>query len=81
MPRAKTATIPDTHVLRVLMEEYQEMLRDAERGVKKALSLNPQKEDFWDELSDLYPVLTMVESRSNSLQDEIEDLTDQLPED
>jgi hypothetical protein len=81
MPRPKASAIPDTHTLQVIMEEYLEMLREAERGVKKVLSLDPNKEAFWDELSELYPHLTWVESRSSSIQEEIEDLIDELPED
>jgi len=81
MPRSKAPAIPNTNTLRVLLEEYLEMLHDAERGTKKVLSLDPSKEDFWDALSDLDPLLTLVESRSNSLQEESLDLVDQLPED
>ena len=79
--KTKAAAVPDTHVLRVLMEEYLEMLRDAERGVKKVLSLDPQSEEFWDALSDLDPQVTMIEARSKSIQEESLDLLDQLPED
>ena len=63
------------------MEEYLQMLRDAEHGVKKVLSLDPKKEEFWDELSELDPLLTLVESRSQSILEESLDLVDQLPED
>ncbi len=63
------------------MEEYLQMLRDTERGVKKVLGLDPKKEEFWDELSELDPLLTMVESRSQSILEESLDLVDQLPED
>ena len=80
MSKSKAPAIPNTHTLQVLMEEYLQMLHEAERGVRKVLSLDPTKEAFWDELSDLYPHLTMIESRSNSLQDEIDDLIAQLPE-
>lgn len=79
MPKART--IPDTHALRVLMEEYLEMLNEAQLGVKKALSLNPHQEDFWDQLSELDPTITLIESRSNSIHELIDELTDQLPED
>jgi len=79
--RAKTTAVPDTHVLLVLTEEYLEMLRDAERGVKKVLPLDPLKEQFWDELSEIDPVLTMVQARSESILEESLDLVDQLPED
>ncbi len=81
MPKLKAPSVPNTHTLRVLMEEYLQMLRDAERGVKKVLSLDPKKEEFWDELSELDPLLTLVESRSQSILEESLDLVDQLPED
>jgi hypothetical protein len=83
MPKEKTkaATVPDTHVLRGLMEEYLEMLRDAERGVRKVLALDPRKEEFWDALADLDPQITMIEARSKSIQEESLDLVDQLPDD
>jgi len=81
MPKAKTPAVPDTHVLRGLMEEYLDMLREAERGVKKVLSLNPDKEEFWDALTDLDPQVTMIEARSKSIQEETDDLIEQLPED
>ncbi len=81
MAKSKTPSVPDTHVIKVLMEEYLQMLRDAERGVKKVLSLDPQKEEFWDALSDLDPLLTLIESRSKSIWEESLDLVDQLPED
>ena len=57
------------------------MLREAERGTKKAVSLDPHKEEFWNEVSDLAPRLTMIEARSKSIQEEILDLIDRLPED
>lgn len=81
MAKIKAQAVPDTHVLRVLMEEYLGMLRDAGGKVRKALSLDPNKEEFWDALSDLDPLLTLIESRSASLQEESLGLTDQLPED
>jgi hypothetical protein len=81
MAKTKAASVPDTHTLRVLLEEYLQMLREAERGVKKALSLEPVSEGFWDELAELYPHITNLESRSSSIQMEIEDLIDELPED
>jgi len=79
--RAKATTIPDTHVLKVLMREYQEMLAEAQRGIKKLLSLDPQEEEFWDQLSDLDPTIPLIESRSGGIHEEIDDLIDQLPED
>lgn len=81
MPKAKTSAVPDTGTLRVLMEEYLEMLRDAERGVKKVLNLDPKNEEFWDALSDLDPLITLIGSRSESIWEESLDLVDQLPED
>ena len=33
MPKAKAATIPDVRVLKDFMEEYQDMMRDAQQGV------------------------------------------------
>ena len=79
--KAKAATIPDTHVLEALMREYQEMLTEAQRGIKKLLSLDPHEEEFWDQLSDLDPTITLIESRSGGIHEEIDDLVDQLPED
>ena len=81
MPRTKTPTIPDTHVLKRLMEEYLEMLREAEKAVKKVLALNPQKEEFWDQLSEHAAEISMVEIRSNMIVEEIDALINQLPED
>jgi len=81
MPKSKAPSIPDTGTCRILLEEYLEMLRDAERQVKKVLSLNPAKEEYWDALADLDPLLTQIESSSNSLQEESLNLLDQLPED
>ncbi|HEY6293103.1 MAG TPA: hypothetical protein VI455_16245 [Terriglobia bacterium] len=78
---AKTAAVPDTHVLKVLAYEYQQMLVEAQRGIHKLLSLDPQKEEFWDQLSELDPVITLIESRSGSIHQEIDDLIDRLPED
>ena len=63
------------------MQEYQEMLREAERGVKKVLALDPQTEAFWDQLDEATPLITMVGDRSNSIWEEVLDLIDQLPED
>lgn len=81
MAKAKAPAVPDTHVLKVLVEEYLEMLSEAQQGVKKLLALNPQKEEYWDQLSELDPIITLIESRSNSIHEEIDDLVDQLPED
>lgn len=79
--KARVPSAPDTHVLKVLMEEYLEMLRDTERGVKEVLSLDLQKEEFWDELAELDPTITLIEARSKGIQEEVLDLIDQLPED
>ena len=81
MPRTKASTIPDTHVLKRLMEEYLEMLRETEKAVKKVLALNPQKEEFWDQLSEHAAEISMVEIRSKTIVEEIDDLINQLPED
>lgn len=80
MAKAKAPAVPDTRTLRTLMEEYLDMLHDAERGVKRLLALNPQTEKFWDQAAELAPHLTMVGARSNSIQEEIIDLIDQLPD-
>lgn len=63
------------------MEEYLEMLRESEKIVKKALALDPQREEFWDYLSDHAAEISMLEARSKTIVDEIDDLIDQLPED
>jgi predicted Rossmann-fold nucleotide-binding protein len=81
MAKSKTATLPDTHVLKVIIEEYLEMLAEAQSGIKKLLPLSPQKEEFWDKLSELDPTITLIESRSGSIHEEIDNLIDQLPED
>jgi len=81
MPKAKAPAVPDTHVLKRLMEEYLEMLREAEKTVKKVLALNPQKEEFWDQLSEHAAEISMVEIRSKTIVEEIDELIDQLPED
>ncbi len=81
MPKAKAPAVPDTHVLRRLMEEYLEMLRETEKIVKKVLALNPQKEEFWDQLSEHAAEISMVGIRSNTIVEETDELIDQLPED
>jgi hypothetical protein len=81
MPHAKAPAIPDTHVLRRLMEEYLEMLRDTERTVKKVLTLDPQTEEFWDQVSEHAADISMVGIRSTTIVEEIDSLIDQLPED
>lgn len=81
MPKTKAPTVPDTHVLKRLMEEYLEMLREAEKIVRKALALNPQKEEFWDQLSEHAAEISMAEIRSKTIVEEIDDLIEQLPDD
>ena len=81
MPKMTVSTGPNTKTLHAILEEYQETLRDAERSLKRVLSLNPQSEAYWDELTKLHPVLTTTESSAKSIQEEIESLIDQLPED
>ena len=81
MPKAKAPTVPDTHVLKRLLEDYQEMLRDAEKVVKKALTLDPQTEEFWDYISEHAAEIFWVGTRSNTIVEEIDELIDQLPED
>jgi hypothetical protein len=81
MPKAKAATIPDVRTLKEFMEEYQDMMREAQQGVKKVLALNPQTEKFWDELTDVATKISWVGSRSETLWDEIVRLIDELPED
>ena len=81
MPRTKPPTVPDTHVLKRLMEEYLEMLRETEEAVNKVLALNPQKEEFWDQLSEHAAGISMLEIRSKTIVEEIDDLIDRLPED
>jgi len=81
MPKAKPATIPDVRVLKHLMEEYQDMIRDTQQGVKGILALNPQTEEFWDELTDVATRISLVGDRSGTLWEEIVWLIDQLPED
>ncbi len=81
MPKTKAPAIPDTHVLKRLMEEYVGMLHDTEKIVKKILTLNPQKEEFWDEVSDHAAEISMLGIRSSTIVEEIDELIDQLPED
>ena len=81
MHRTKAPTIPDTHVLKRLMEEYVEMLRGAEKAVNSVLTLNPQEEEFWDQLSEHAAEILMVGIRSTTIVEEIDNLIDQLPED
>jgi hypothetical protein len=81
MPKTRTPAIPDTHVLKRLMEEYGEMLREVEKIVKKGLTLNPQKEEFWDHLSEHAAEISMLGIRSHTIVEEIDELIDKLPED
>ena len=81
MPKTKAPSVPDTRVLKRLMEDYLEMLRETERVVKKALALNPEKEEFWDHVSEHAAEISMLGIRSNTIVEEIDDLICQLPED
>ncbi len=81
MPKTKAPAVPDTDLLKRLMEEYLEMLGETEKIVKKILGLNPQKEEFWDYLSDHAAEISMLEIRSKTILDEIDGLIEQLPED
>jgi len=67
--------------LKRLTEEYVEMLRDTERTVKKVLSLDPQSEDYWDQISEHAADISMVGIRSTTIVEEIDSLINQLPED
>ena len=57
------------------------MLRETEKAVKKVLALNPQKEEFWDQVSEHAAAISMVEIRSKTIVEEIDDLINKLPED
>jgi vacuolar-type H+-ATPase subunit I/STV1 len=81
MPKTKAATTPDVRVLRDFMEEYQDMLRQAQQGVERVLALNPQTEEFWEELTDVATKISLVGDRSDTLWEEIVRLIDELPED
>jgi len=81
MPRSKAPAIPDTHVLKRLMEEYLEMLRGTEKTVKEVLTLNPRSEEYWDHISEHAADISMVGIRSTTIVEEIDSLFDQLPED
>jgi hypothetical protein len=47
----------------------------------KVLALNPQKEEFWDQVSEHAVAISMVEIRSKTIVEEIDDLINKLPED
>jgi len=81
MSKAKTAAYPETQTLSHLLQEYQKMLREAERATKSILALDPQSEKFWDELSGSAHLFTAVGDRSATLWEEITRLIDKLPED
>jgi predicted nuclease with TOPRIM domain len=81
MAKERVVTAPSTETLEALLQDFDETLREVERGLKKVLSRKAQSEAYWDELTKLHPLLTLVESQSNSLQEEIESLIDRLPED
>jgi hypothetical protein len=63
------------------MEEYQDMMRDAQQGVKRVLALHPETEKFWDELTGVATKISLVGDRSDTLWEEIVRLIDELPED
>jgi hypothetical protein len=79
--KQRAPTVPDTHVLQRLMEEYLEMLRETEKTVKKVLALNPHTEEFWDQVSEHAADISMVGIRSTSIVEEIDSLIDRLPAD
>jgi hypothetical protein len=81
MPKTKAVAVPDVRVLKDFMEEYQGMMRDAQQGVKRVLALDPQTEEFWDELTDVATKISLVGSRSDTLWEEIVRLIDELPDD
>jgi len=81
MSKTKAPAIPDTHLLKDLMQDYLEMLRETEKVVKTALVLNPENEEFWDYVSEHSAEITMLGIRSNTIIEEIDELIDQLPED
>lgn len=80
MAKTRASTYPETRTLQGLMEEYLEMLHEAERAAKKVLALNPQTEKFWNELSGSAHLFTSVGDRSESIWREIDKLIDKLPE-
>jgi glutamine amidotransferase PdxT len=57
------------------------MLRETEKAVENVLALNPQKEEYWDQLSEHAAEISMVEIRSKTVVEEIDALINQLPED
>ena len=81
MPKGKAVTVPHVRVLKDFMEEYQDIMRDAQEGVKRVLALNLQTEKFWEELTDVATKISLVGSRSDTLWEEIVRLIDELPED
>ena len=81
MSPTKAPAVPDTHVLKRLMEEYVEMLRETERIVNKVLTVDPRTEQFWDQISEHAADISMVGIRSTTIVEEIDNLINQLPED
>ena len=79
--RAKVVIIPDVALLKDFMEEYQDMMREAQQGVKRVMALNPHSEKFWDELTDVATKISLLGSRSETLWEEIIRLIDELPDD
>jgi predicted nucleic acid-binding Zn-ribbon protein len=63
------------------LSEQVEMLRGAEKTVKKALALNPRSEESWDQVSEHAADLSMAGIRSTIIVEEIDDLINKLPED
>jgi len=81
MPKTKAPAVPDARTLKHFMEEYLGMMRETEKIVKKALALNPEKEEFWDYVSEHAAEISMLGIRSNTIVEEIDELIDNLPED
>ena len=81
MPKVKTPALPNTRTLNRLLEDYEEMLGQTERLVKKIRSLDPRREEYWDTLAEHAAEISMLGIRSNTIVEEIDDLIDRLPED
>ncbi len=63
MARLRVASHPNTQTLIALLEDYKEMLHEAERAAKKIMALDSQTERFWEEVSDSAHLFTAVGSR------------------
>jgi len=81
MSRTKAPAIPDTKLLRLLMEEYLEMMREVKDITEKALALDPETEEFWDHVCDHAAEIDMLGIRSNTIVEEVDELIDKLPDD